>query len=130
MAVRPSPLSFSPKNPSISSRLSSKPSTSSPSNHISQTKNLNKRPIIVHVKLIELLDQSASTLSESFSQRLKRRLTLPKYKKNQEFALENEKLPINQETNYEDSSKVINKSAKQKNLEELLSIRRCHLLYS
>ena len=130
MALRPSPLSLSPKNPLISSRISSKPSTSSPSNHISQTKNLNKRPIIVHVKLIELLDQSPSNLSESFSQRLKRRLTLPKYKKSSEFALENEKFSGKQENNYEHLSKMTNKSARQKNLEELLSIRRCHLLYS
>lgn len=91
-----------------------------------------KQPVVVHVKLSDLLIFNSPTkIAHTFSQRLKRRLDFERFKTQMEEPAET------QEMSFKDGCKDSGhcekprwKSAKQRNLEELLSIRRCHLLYS
>ena len=101
---------------------------------LSFTNLLTKKnnPHVVHVKLSELLDYKVVPKSpESFADRVKQRLSLPKYNTVEAVAIENKNAPKGKpDTLYESHEKIRNKSSKERNLEELLSIRRCHLLYS
>lgn len=91
-----------------------------------------KEPVVVHIKLCDLLlNESPVKIARTFSQRLKRRLDIDKFKNQIQEPCETIELSLKdccQDTNHCEKPRY--KSAKQRNLEELLSIRRCHLLYS
>jgi hypothetical protein len=112
--------------------------SSSQSDSISRSDFINlllskkKQPVIVHVNLSDLLIfTSPSKIARTFSQRLKRRLDIDKFKTQMEEPSENSLISLKdccKDQNHCEKPRW--KSAKQRNLEELLSIRRCHLLYS
>lgn len=91
-----------------------------------------KEPVVVHIKLCDLLiNENPVNISRTFSQRLKRRLDIDKFKTHMQEpteALYTNLKDCCQDANHCEKPRW--KSAKQRNLEELLSIRRCHLLYS
>ena len=134
MAARPILSAFYQDNAVFSSTLNDKSEVPQAiSNNHDLQKKSSKRPIIVHIKLIELLSQEASrNCGDSFAQRLKKRLSLPRYQRRSEISLENSVSPkkIHSRNIYDSTEKIAHKSSKTRNLEELIAIRRCHLLYS
>jgi hypothetical protein len=91
--------------------------------------NNRKNIPIVHIKLFEIIESNSCTSpKKTFSQRLQKRLSMPKYLSKTGRLYESTYQPDS--PYFESGSKTRYKSSKQRNLEELISIRRCHLFYS